>query len=231
MDSERPVVTVVLPCLNEALALPAVLASIPLGWRVLVVDNGSTDDSPGLARRLGAEVVLEPRPGYGAAVHAGIEAARTDLVAVLDCDGSVDPAELVALVDLVRTGAADLVCGRRRPVEPGAWPWHARLGNAALALVIRRATGLAVHDIAPVRVTRREPLIALGLVDRRFGYPLETLLAVSRAGWRVTEVDVSYRRRAVGTRSKVTGSLRGTVRTVADFARVLIRTTRAGDVA
>lgn len=222
-------VTVVLPCLDEAGALPAVLAAIPAGWHALVVDNGSTDGSPEIARRLGAQVLHEPRRGYGAAVHAGLTAADTDLVAVLDCDGSVDPGVLVGLAELVRSDRADVACGRRRPVEPGAWPWHARVGNAVLAVIIRRSTGLAVHDIAPVRVARRVALLELGLVDRRFGYPLELLLAVSRRGWRVAEVEIDYRRRAAGTRSKVSGSVRGTVRTVADFARVL-RASRPGTV-
>lgn len=220
-------VTVVLPCLDEAGALPGVLAAVPRGWRVLVVDNGSTDGSPEIAARLGAQVVHEPRRGYGAAVHTGLENARTELVAVLDCDGSVDPAVLVALAELVRSDQCDLACGRRRPVETGAWPWHARAGNAVLAAIIRRSTGLAVRDIAPVRVARRTALLDLGLVDRRFGYPLELLLGVARSGWRVIEKPVDYRRRASGTRSKVSGSVRGTVRTASDFARVL-RDSRQG---
>lgn len=220
-------VTVVLPCLDEAGALPGVLAAVPSGWVVLVVDNGSTDGSPEIAARLGAQVVHEPRRGYGAAVHTGLENARTELVAVLDCDGSVDPKVLIALADLVRTDQCDLACGRRRPVETGAWPWHARAGNAVLATIIRRSTGLAVRDIAPVRVARRTALLDLGLVDRRFGYPLELLLGVARSGWRVIEWPVDYRRRASGTRSKVSGSLRGTLRTASDFARVL-RASRQG---
>ena len=216
-------VTVVLPCLNEAGALPGVVSTVPSGWSVLVVDNGSTDGSAEIAAGLGTEVVHEARPGYGAAVHAGIEAARTDIVAVIDGDGSLDPAELVDLVELVRDGRADLVCGRRRPVSRGVWPWHARLGNLLLARLIRYGTGVQVHDIAPVRVARRAELLALGIQDRRCGYPLETVLSAAQAGWRMVEVDVSYRRRAAGTKSKISGTVRGTLLVATDFAAVLRR--------
>lgn len=220
-------VTVVLPCLDESAALPGVLAAVPAGWQALVVDNGSTDGSAELAARLGARVVHEPRRGYGAPVHTGIEAATTEVVAVLDCDGSLDPAELVRPVALVTSGAADLVVGRRRVVQSRSWPWHARAGNAVLAGLIRRSTGVAVHDIAPVRVGRRRDLLALQITDRRFGYPLETVLAAAQAGWRVVEVDVSYRRRTPGGRSKVSGSVRGTLRVLHDFTAVLRRRRRS----
>ena len=215
-------VTVVLPCLDEAASLPGVLAAVPSDYQALVVDNGSTDGSPEVAHRLGAVVVHEPVRGYGAAVHAGIEAARTDLVAVIDCDGSMDPGELVGPVATVSSGRADLVCGRRRPVQRGSWPWHARAGNAVLAAMIRLSTGVSVHDIAPVRVARRSDLLALGLRDRRFGYPLETVLAAAQSGWRVLEVDITYRRRS-GGRSKVSGTVRGTLRVAQDFWAVLRR--------
>lgn len=216
-------VTVVLPCLNEAGALPGVIGAIPAGWSALVVDNGSTDGSAEIAARLGAEVVDEARPGYGAAVHAGIEAAQTGIVAVIDGDGSLDPAELIEFVALIRADRADLVCGRRRPVGRRVWPWHARLGNMVLARLIRHSTGIAVHDIAPVRVARRDALLSLGIQDRRCGYPLETVLTAAQQGWRVAEIDVSYRRRAAGTRSKISGTVRGTLRVATDFAAVLRR--------
>ncbi len=108
-----PNVTVVLPCLNEAASLPGVLAAMPDGYRALVVDNNSTDGTADVARRHGAEVVAEPRPGYGSAVHAGVEAATTPIVAVIDADGSLDARELPALVDELDLGA-DMAIGRRR---------------------------------------------------------------------------------------------------------------------
>lgn len=126
-------VEVILPCLDEAGALPGVLAGMPAGYRPLVVDNGSTDGSPELAERLGARVVRAAVRGYGAACHAGLLAATADLAAVMDCDGSLDPAELPAVLAPLRSEDADLVVGRRRPVGAGSFPRWLRLANAALA--------------------------------------------------------------------------------------------------
>jgi glycosyltransferase involved in cell wall biosynthesis len=212
-------VDVVLPCLDEAAALPGVLAALPAGYRAIVVDNGSTDGSAEVARAHGATVVHEPRRGFGAAVHAGVEAAEADLIAILDADGSLDGADLPRLAAPVLAGEADLVLGRRRPIPRSAWPLHARLANRALAGRIRRATGLPLHDLGPMRVARRADLLALDLRDRRSGYPLEMLLGASAAGLRVLELDVPYRPR-VG-RSKVTGTVRGTVTAIRDMSRIL----------
>lgn len=210
---------VVLPCLNEAAALPWVLQRVPPGWRAIVVDNGSTDGSADIARELGATVVTEPRRGFGAACHAGLTAAAAEIVCFCDCDASLDPAFLPRLVREVRSGAADLVLGRRRPTEWGAWPVHARVGNTVVARMLRRRTGLRVHDIGPMRAARREALVGLGLTDRRSGYPLETVVRAADAGWRVTEFDVAYHPRS--GRSKVTGTWRGTWTAVRDMTAVL----------
>lgn len=209
----------VLPCLDEAAALPGVLRALPPGFRALVVDNGSRDGSPEVAAALGARVVHESRRGYGAAAHTGVELARSEIVCVLDADGSLDPRQLPELVALVRAGA-HLAVGRRVPTTSGSWPWHARAGNAVLATLLR-AKGLPVRDIAPMRAFRRRDLLDLGIRDRAFGYPLELLLRAGEAGWRVEERDVTYGPRAAGTRSKVSGSVRGTVRAVRDMAGVL----------
>lgn len=210
----------VLPCRDEARALERLLPRVPDGIAVIVVDNGSTDDTAAVAEALGARVVREARPGYGAAVHAGVEAATRELVAVMDGDDSFDPLDLLPLLDDVRRGHADLAVGRRRPVGRGVWPWHARAGNAVVVALLRRR-GFPAHDIAPMRVCRREALLALGVTDRRFGYPVELLQRATAAGWRIGERDVAYHPRAAGTRSKVSGSVRGTVRTARDFWRVL----------
>ena len=215
---DRPV-TVVLPCLNEAASLPGVLADLPDGYRALVVDNNSTDATAEVARRHGAEVVAESRPGYGAAVHAGVVAATTPIVAVLDADGSLDPRELPAMVDDVE-GGADMAIGRRRAVPGLKWPWHARLGTAAVCWRLRTRHGLAVHDIAPMRVARRDALLALGVTDRRSGYPLELLVRAAQAGWTVTERDVVYGARTGGT-SKVSGSVKGSAIAAWDFWKVI----------
>ncbi|MEV6109670.1 glycosyltransferase family 2 protein [Streptomyces sp. NPDC051940] len=210
---------VILPCLDEAEALPWVLERIPPGWRAVVVDNGSTDGSPEIARRLGATVVHEPRRGFGSACAAGLAAAEADLVCFCDCDASLDPGLLPLLAEPVRTGEADLVLGRRRPRARGAWPLHARAGNAALSRMLRRRTGVTLRDLGPMRVARREPLRALGIEDRRSGFPLEMVVKAADAGWRITELDVPYLPRS--GKSKVTGTWRGTWHAVRDMRAVL----------
>jgi glycosyltransferase involved in cell wall biosynthesis len=212
-------VTVVLPCLNEAASLPGVLGAMPDGYRPLVVDNNSTDDTARVARRYGADVIREPRPGYGSAVHAGVVAATTPIVAVIDADGSLDPADLPELVGELDRGA-DMAIGRRRPRNGVRWPWHARLGTAAVCWRLRTRHGLPVHDIAPMRVARRDALLLLGVNDRRSGYPLELLVRAAAAGWRVVERDVAYGPRTAG-KSKVSGSVRGSLIAARDFWRVI----------
>jgi glycosyltransferase involved in cell wall biosynthesis len=210
---------VVIPCRDEAPALPGLLGRMPTGLRPIVVDNGSRDETAAVAAELGATVVEEPRPGYGAAVHAGLLASTAEFTAVMDGDGSMDPRDLAPMLAAVVAGRADLAVGRRRHAA-GAAPWHVRAGNRALAWWLRRRIGLPVHDLAPMRVARREALLGLGVDDRRFGYPLELLCRAGAAGWTVVEHDVDYRPRAAGTRSKVSGSVAGTLRAVRDFRRV-----------
>lgn len=210
--------TVILPVLDEAEALPWVLARMPLGYTPLVVDNGSTDDSAAIASRLGARVVREPRRGFGAACYAGLVAARDDVVCLMDCDASLDPRDLPRVADPVIDGRADLMLGKRQ-AERGAMAPHARLANRVLTLELRRRSGLALRDLGPMRTARRGALLDLEIVDRRSGWPLEMLLRAAAQGWRIDEVAVPYRARA--GRSKVTGTVRGTVRAVWDMAAVL----------
>ena len=208
---------VILPVLDEASAIPGVLAGLPPGYRAIVVDNASTDDSAAVAEAWGAMVVHEPRRGFGAACFRGLSVATDDLVCFMDCDGSLSGGDLPTLVAALDAGPADLVLGARRP-EPGSWPAHARWANRVLALEVRRRTGIRLDDLGPMRAARREPLLALGLEDRRFGWPLEMVLRAASQGWRIEEVGVAYAPR--GGTSKVTGTVRGTVRTVRDMARV-----------
>jgi glycosyltransferase involved in cell wall biosynthesis len=192
---------------------------MPAGYVALVVDNGSDDGTATVASQCGAVVVTEPRPGYGSAVQAGVEAATTPIVCVLDGDGSMDPAELPALVELVRSGV-DLAVGRRIKAPGTRWPAHARAGNAIVAARLRRKFHLPVHDIGAMRAARRQVLMDLGVEDRRSGYPLELLVRAGRAGLRVEERRVSYRPRTAGT-SKVSGSVRGSAVAVWDFLKVI----------
>lgn len=217
-------VDVVFPCLDEARALPGVLSAVPSGWRSIVVDNGSTDDSAAVAAAYGATVVHEPRRGFGAAAHAGLEAATAPVVAFCDADGSFDTAELLRIVAPILDGSAELVLGRRIPVHRSAWPAHARVANSYLSRRLRTITGASLHDLGPMRAAPREALLGLQLLDRRSGYPLEMVLAAARAGWRIREVDVSYRPR-IG-RSKITGTVRGTMVAIADMSRLLRGRTR-----
>lgn len=213
----------VLPVLDEAEALPWVLGRMPAGYEPIVADNGSADGSPDLARRLGARVVVEPRRGFGAACFAGLQAATADVVCFLDCDGSLDPADLPLVAGPVLDGRRELVLGARA-AEAGAWPVHARLGNRAVAAGLRRRTGVPLTDLGPMRAAPRDALLALGIADRRFGWPLEMVLRAAAAGWRIAEVPVPYRPR-VG-RSKVTGTVRGTVRAVRDMGAAARRVPR-----
>ena len=205
---------VVLPVLNERDALPWVLERMPAGYEPIVVDNGSSDGSGELARSLGARVVVEPRPGFGAACFAGLTAARAEVVCFMDCDASFDPRELPRVADPVAAGGADLVLGAR-----GSGPLHGRLANRALAFELRRRCGVRLRDLGPMRAARREPLLALELLDRRFGWPLEMVVRAAEAGWEIREVPVGVLPRR--GRSKVTGTVRGTLRAVRDMAAVL----------
>ncbi|WP_354238439.1 glycosyltransferase family 2 protein [Arthrobacter sp. UYEF20] len=211
-------VDVVLPCLNERGALPWVLSRLPRGYRAIVVDNGSTDGSAALAASLGAVVVTEVRRGFGAAAHAGLLASTAEFVAFCDCDGSLDPAQLPALLAPVMDGSADLVLGSRQP-QRGSWPLHARIANGVLAWRLRRLTGERVTDLGPMRAARREALLSLALEDRRSGYPLEMFLKASLRHWRIRELPVPYAPRT--GKSKVTGTVRGTLTAVKDMSAQL----------
>jgi len=210
---------VILPALDEAEAIPQVLTRIPAGYRALVVDNRSTDGTAAVAAQDGARVIAEPRRGFGAACHAGLLAAETDVVCFMDCDGSLDPRELTRVARPVADGRAELCLGARR-AEPGAWPHHARIANRVLARELRRRTGAALTDLGPMRAARRHDLLALALRERGSGWPLEMVLSAGAAGWRITEVTVTYKPR-VGGRSKISGSLTGTARAVRDMGALL----------
>jgi len=211
-------VDVVLPVLNEAEAIPWVLGRLPLGFRPIVVDNGSTDGSAAIARGLGAEVVVQPVRGFGAACWAGLLSATATTVCFMDCDGSLDPRALPSVSDPVEAGTADLVMGRRRPGR-GAWPVHARLANRYLARAVSQRCGVPLRDLGPMRAAPRAGLLELGIADRRFGWPLEMVLRAGEAGWRIAEVPVDYLPRS--GRSKVTGTVLGTWRAASDMRRLL----------
>ena len=214
---------VILPALNEAAAIEWVLRRVPPGYRAIVVDNGSTDATAAIAAAHGALVVSEPVRGFGSACAAGLAAATADVVCFMDCDASLDPAALPMIAGYVERDEVDLVLGSR-VARRGAWPIHARIANRALAANVRRRTGLDVRDLGPMRAARRMGLIQLGIQDRRSGWPLEMVLRAASNGWKVKDVPVEYSERA--GRSKVTGTLRGTIQAVGDMSR-LLRESRA----
>jgi glycosyltransferase involved in cell wall biosynthesis len=209
---------VILPALDEAGAIGWVLDRMPAGYHPIVVDNGSTDATAELAAERGAQVVHQPVRGFGSACWAGLQAATDDIVCFMDCDASLDPAYLPSLVAVLARGDAELVVGER-VASRGSWPAHARIANTVLAAEVRRRTKIGLRDLGPMRVARREPLLALGLTDRRSGWPLEMVLRANHAGWAVRGMPVAYHERA--GRSKVTGTVRGTIRAVQDMSRIL----------
>jgi glycosyltransferase involved in cell wall biosynthesis len=212
-------VDVILPCLNEAEALGWVLGRMPPGVRPIVVDNGSTDGSAMIAHDHAAHVVAAPQRGYGAACHAGLLAATAPVVAVMDADASLDPQQLHRVVAPIVEGIADLVIGRRSPVNAAAFPLPLRLANRELSRRVLRRTGLRLADLGPMRAARREALLALNVRDRRSGYPAETVIRAADARWRIVEVSVDYLPRR--GRSKVTGSPLGAWRAVRDMSAAL----------
>ena len=209
---------VVLPALDEAAAVAWVLRRMPVGYRPIVVDNGSRDRTAEIAAEFGATVVHEPVRGFGSACWAGLQAATDEIVCFMDCDASLDPVALPFVAGFVERDEADLVIGARIATR-GAWPMHSKVANRVLAMELRRRTGLRLSDLGPMRAARREGLLGLGLRDRRSGWPLEMVLRAQGAGWRVRNVPVEYSERE--GRSKVTGTVKGTIGAVRDMGGLL----------
>jgi glycosyltransferase involved in cell wall biosynthesis len=214
-------IAAVIPALDEAEALPGVLAALPragAGWtlaRVIVADNGSRDRTAAVARSRGAEVVEQPRRGYGAACLAGLAvlaADPPDVVVFMDGDGSDDPAGLPHVVAPIVEDRADLVVGSRvlGGYEPGSLTPVQRFGNALAGRLLGVLFGARCTDLGPFRAMRWSALMELRMRDQDYGWTVEMQARAARAGWRALEVPVRWRRRAAG-RSKVSGTLRGVV--------------------
>ena len=208
-------VSVIIPTHNEAQAIERVLADLPsdLTTEVIVVDSNSTDGTPDLARRMGAQVIQEPRRGYGRACLTGLARANSpDVVVFLDGDYSDRPSELPILLAPITEGRADITLGSRlqgRRRSAGALPWHQVFGNRLAASLIRLLYGLQISDLGPFRAGRADVLRGLALEETTYGWAVEMILKGALAGFRVVEVPVGYYPR-IG-KSKIGGTLKGTL--------------------
>jgi glycosyltransferase involved in cell wall biosynthesis len=207
-------VSVIIPTYNEAQAIGRVLADLPsnLVTEVIVVDSNSTDGTPGLARKMGAHVIQEPRRGYGRACLTGLANTHNpDVVVFLDGDYSDRPSELPILLAPIIEGRADITMGSRLGTtrNSGALPWHAAFGNRLAASLIQRLYGLKISDLGPFRAGRADVLRALALEEATYGWAVEMILKGALAGFRIVEVPVSYYPR-IGT-SKISGTAKGVI--------------------
>jgi len=220
-------VAFVIPALNEEDAIRQLLGELPrdLAEWIIIVDNGSTDATALVARANGARVVSEPTRGYGRACFAGFQAAcelGAEIVVFMDGDGSDDPADLPMMLAPVLEERADMTIGSRvsQRAERGAVPPQARLGNWLVSHLLRILYGSQIHDIGSFRVVRCSALQSLHMHEMTFGWPVEMLVKMARARYRVVELPIHYRRRSHG-RSKVAGTISGSLKA----AYYMLRTT------
>lgn len=219
-------VSLIIPALNEAECLGPLLAELPtdLIHQVIVVDNGSSDNTAEVARMGGAQVIAEPRRGYGYACAAGAAAAGGDVLAFMDGDGSFMPTELSELLEPLAEGRADLVLGSRvlNSLQKAAIPPHQRLGNELFTWVLRQRFHLALTDLGPYRAIHRELLMELDMHERTYGWPLEMIVKTASHRKPIVELPVTYRPRYAG-KSKVSGTLRGSIHTAYRYLSVMLR--------
>lgn len=207
--------SIVIPAFNEAASIGLVLDEIPRDDvdEIIVVDNGSTDDTAAVAERHGARVVGETERGYGAACLKGIASitADSEIIVILDGDHSDYPEDLPLILAPVQQGVADLVMGSRvmGEAQGGALQWNQRFGNVLACSLIRWLYGFRFTDMGPFRAIRRGYLETLGMRDKNYGWNAEMQVKAIGAGLRILEVPVRYRRR-VGT-SKISGTVKGTI--------------------
>ena len=216
MNQQPGSFALIIPALNEADSIGVLLHQLPpLFAQIVVVDNGSKDATGEVARAAGAQVVREPRRGYGRACLAGLAALRTEITAVviMDADLSDDPVDAQRLAKTFVEGNWDLVVGSRvlGNAEPGALTPVQRFGNWLTTRLIRWIWKVSFTDLGPLRIVRRGALRRLDLRDGDFGWNVEMQVKAARLGLRVTEIPVNYRRRRFG-KSKISGTVIGSAR-------------------
>ena len=212
-----PRIAAVIPALDEAQSIARVVEGLRAqallaSGEIIVVDNGSTDETGEIARRAGARVVREERRGYGYACLAGVLAADdAEVIVLLDGDAADDPEDLPRVLEPLLAGEADLVVGSRAlgSRAKGSMTWQQVFGNHLAAFLMRALYGVRVSDVGPFRTIRRDHLLALEMREMTYGWPSEMIVKSARAGYHYCEVPVSYHRR-LGA-SKVGGTLVGSL--------------------
>ncbi len=223
--------TVIIPAINEAESIGQVLAAInrELVDEIILVDGGSTDNTAVIAEKKGVRVIREHRRGYGLACAVGVAHATGDILVFIDADGADDPNQISFLIEPILSGSADLTLGSRLAgrLAPGSMPWHQHFGNWLSARLIRLLYQVNITDLSPFRAVDREKLLALEMQEMTYGWPTEMIAKSARHGWRITEIPVNYRPR-LGGKSKISGTVRGTILATYHILRTILKYTKTG---